>query len=293
VRQQQTNDRAVWFVLPALGLMLLVALYPLASTFWLSLRDEFPIFHISRFVGFAHYITLWNDPRFWQSLANTTYFTVVSVLAEVIVGFGVALLLHQVFPARGLVRALVLMPWFVPTVVAARVWEWIYHPHFGVLNALLLHSGLTNAAINWLGHPVLALHSAIIADVWKTMPFAALLILAGLQTIPGDLYRAARVDGASTLQSFWHITFPWLVPVLGITVIFRMLDALRVFDVVYVLTGGGPANTTETLSIYAYRLSFQTLEFGYGAALAVVTLAIILVTSLALQLVLRRDDATG
>lgn len=292
MRQHQGNEHTLLFVLPALSLMLLVALYPLASTLWLSLLDEFPIFHISRFVGFSHYVTLWHDPRFWQSLGNTVYFTIVSVTAEVIFGVGVALLLHQAFPARGLVRALVLMPWFVPTVVAARVWEWIYHPHFGVLNALLLHSGLTTSAINWLGQPGLALHAAIIADVWKTMPFAALLILAGLQTIPDDLYRAARVDGASAVQSFWYITLPWLVPVLGITVLFRTLDALRVFDVVYVLTGGGPANTTETLSIYAYRVSFQTLEFGYGAALAVVTFAIILLTSLTLQFLLRRVEAT-
>ncbi len=292
MRQQQANDRALLFVLPALSLMMLVALYPLASTFWLSLLDEFPVFHISRFVGFSHYVTLWYDPRFWHSLANTVHFTVVSVTAEVILGLSVALLLHQVFPARGLVRALVMMPWFVPTVVAARIWEWIYHPHFGVLNALLLYSGVTSEAINWLGHPVLALHAAIVADVWKTMPFAALLILAGLQTIPDDLYRAAKVDGAGTVQSFFHITLPWLVPVLGITVLFRALDAFRVFDVVYVLTGGGPANTTETLSIYAYRVSFQTLEFGYGAALAVTTFAIILLTSVTLQFVFRRSEAT-
>ena len=292
MHQRQTNDHPVLFVLPALSLMLLVALYPLISTFWVSLRDEFPIFHISRFVGFSHYVTLWYDPRFWQSLANTAYFAVISVAAEVILGLGVALLLAQVFPARGFVRGLVLMPWFIPTVVAARTWEWIYHPHFGVLNFLLLHSGLTTTEINWLGHPVLALHAAIIADVWKTMPFAALLILAGLQTIPGDLYRAARVDGATAVQTFWYITLPWLVPVLSITVIFRMLDALRVFDVVYVLTGGGPANTTETLSIYAYRLSFQTLEFGYGAALAVVTFVIILAVSLLLQFLLRRVSPT-
>jgi multiple sugar transport system permease protein len=288
VRQPRTNDRPMLFVLPAVGLMLLVALYPLASTFWLSLRDEFPIFQISRFVGFSHYVTLWYDPRFWHSLANTAYFTALSVVAEVVLGLGVALLLHQVFPARGLVRGLVLMPWFIPTVVTARIWEWIYHPRFGVLNFLLLASGLTTTEINWLGHPVLALHAAIIADVWKTMPFAALLILAGLQNIPDDLYRAAHVDGATAVQAFWHITLPWLVPVLSLTVVFRTLDALRVFDVVYVLTGGGPANTTETLSIYAYRLSFQTLEFGYGAALAVVTFIIILVVSLLLQFFLQR-----
>ena len=146
--------------------------------------------------------------------------------------------------------------------------------------------------LNWLGHPMLALHAAILADVWKTMPFAALLILAGLQTIPPDLYRAARVDGAGPTQAFWHITLPLLTPVLGITFLFRTLDALRVFDVVYVLTGGGPANTTETLSIYAYRLSFQTLQFGPGAALAVVTFVLVLGVSLLSVVALRRLGAT-
>ena len=126
-------------------------------------------------------------------------------------------------------------------------------PTFRRTQFSLVHSGLITTEINWLGHPTLALHAAIIADVWKTMPFAALLILAGLQTIPDDLYRAARVDGATAAQTFWHITLPWLVPAVSITVMFRTLDALRVFDVVYVLTGGGPANTTETLSIYTYR----------------------------------------
>jgi len=284
----QSSERPFCFVLPALGLMAAVALYPLASTFWLSLRHELPIFGISRFVGLAHYAELWHDQRFWNSLANTLYFTVVSVSLEVILGLGAALLLQQVFPARGLVRALVLVPWFIPTVVAARMWEWIYNPQLGVLNFLLVQSGLSAEGVNWLGHPTLALHAAILADVWKSAPFAALLILAGLQTIPPDLYRAARVDGAGPMQTFWHITLPLLVPVLGLTLLFRTLDALRVFDTVYVLTGGGPANTTETLSIYAYRLSFQTLQFGYGAAVAVVIFAVVLGVSLLALAALRR-----
>jgi multiple sugar transport system permease protein len=259
---------------------------------WLSLRDELPIFAISRFVGLSHYAGLWYDHRFWHSLSNTLYFTLVSVSLEVVLGLGVALLLQQVFPARGLVRALVLVPWLIPTVVAARMWEWIYNPQFGVLNFLLVQSGLSATGINWLGHPAIALHAAILADVWKTTPFAALLLLAGLQTIPPDLYRAARVDGAGPVQTFWHLTLPSLAPALGITVLFRTLDALRVFDVVYVLTGGGPANTTETLSIYAYRLSFQTLQFGYGAAAAVTIFALVLGVSLLSLAALRRLGAT-
>lgn len=288
MRTPRTSERSFFFVLPAVGLMATVALYPLASTVWLSCHDELPIFDISRFVGLSHYLELWQDPRFWRSLNNTLYFTATSVTLEVTLGFGAALLLQQVFPARGFVRTLVLMPWFVPTVVAARLWEWIYNPQLGVLNFLLKESRLSADGFNWLGHPSLALHAAVLADVWKTAPFATLLILAGLQTIPPDLYRAARVDGAGPVQAFWHITLPLLTPVLSITFLFRTLDAMRVFDIVYVLTGGGPANMTETLSIYAYRLSFQTLELGYGAAVAVVIFALVLGISTLSLFALRR-----
>jgi multiple sugar transport system permease protein len=155
-----------------------------------------------------------------------------------------------------------------------------------------MRSGLVDEGMNWLGQPTLALHAAILADVWKTLPFAALLILAGLQTIPQDLYRAARVDGASRMQAFRYITLPLLLPVLGVTLLFRMLDALRVFDVVYVLTGGGPANTTTTLSIYAYQLSFQTLQFGPGAAVAMVVFLLVLGVSLLSIWTLRRLGAS-
>lgn len=292
MRKQPASEHTVLFVLPTLSVLVVVALYPLASTAWLSLRDELPIFNISRFVGFSHYLALWQDQRFWLSLVNTCYFAAISVSLEMILGLGVALVLQQVFPGRGLVRALVLMPWFVPTVVAARFWEWMYNPQFGVVNFLLIQSGLIDEGLNWLGHPALALHAAILADVWKTMPFAALLLLAGLQTIPADLYRAARVDGASPVQAFRHITFPLLLPVLGVTLLFRVLDALRVFDVVYVLTGGGPANTTATLSIYAYQLSFQTLQFGLGAAVAMVVFLLVFGVSLVSIWTLRRLGAS-
>jgi len=289
--RKPVNERSILFVLPALSLLLVVALYPLASTAWLSLRDELPIFDISRFVGFSHYFALWKDQRFWQSLANTCYFTMVSVAVEILLGLGAALMLQQIFPVRGLVQALLLAPWFTPTVVAARLWEWMYNPQFGVINFLLIQSGLVKEGINWLGHPTLALHAAILADVWKTMPFATLLIFAGLQTIPIELYHAARVDGASPGQAFRHVTFPLLLPVLGVTTLFRMLDALRVFDVVYVLTGGGPAHTTSTLSIYSYQLSFQTLQFGPGAAVATTMFLLVFSVSLFFVWALRRLGA--
>jgi multiple sugar transport system permease protein len=265
-----------------------VALYPLLLVLWLSLRREMPIFGLSHYVGWNNYAFLWHDPRFWRSLANTLYFTLVSLTVELLLGLLFALVLHRRFRGRGWVRAAVLVPWMIPTVVAARMWEWLYNPHFGLLNFLLRQSGLIAQDVNWLGDPVLALHAAIMADVWKATPFAALLLLAGLEMIPEDLYRAARVDGAGPWQTFYHITLPLLRPVILIALLFRTLDALRVFDIVYVLTGGGPANTTETLSIYAYRLTFHTLQFGYGASVAVVAFGVVLGISLLYLRLLRQ-----
>jgi multiple sugar transport system permease protein len=282
------NSQPYLFIAPALLVMSGVALYPLLFVLWLSLRREMPIFGLSHFVGWNNYVFLWQDPRFWRSLANTLYFTVISVTAELLLGLLFALVLHRRFHGRGWVRAAVLVPWMIPTVVAARMWEWLYNPHFGLFNYLLRQSGVIVQDVNWLGDPVLALHAAIMADVWKATPFATLLLLAGLEMIPEDLYRAARVDGAGAWHSFYHLTLPLLRPMILIALLFRTLDALRVFDIVYVLTGGGPANTTETLSIYAYRLTFHTLQFGYGASVAVVTFGVVLGISLLYLRLLRQ-----
>jgi multiple sugar transport system permease protein len=182
---------------------------------------------------------------------------------ELLLGLAIALLLERPLRLKGIIRAVVLIPWAIPTVVSARMWEWIFNTDFGILNYLAGHR------INWLGSPALAMHAAILVDAWKTTPFVAILLMAGLQAIPRDLYLAARIDGAESWAIFRKITLPLLRPVILVVLIFRTLDAFRVFDAVYVLTGGGPANTTETLSIYAYRVLFQTLQFGYGSALAV------------------------
>lgn len=253
------------YVAPALGLLGGVALFPLLYVIYLSFHRRLLIFDISKFVGLENYRFLLQDDRFWNALQNTAYFTAVSVSAQLLLGLGIALLLNRSFRGKDWVRALILVPWVIPTVVSARMWEWIYNPEFGILNFLL------GGKINWLGTPGLALHAAIFADVWKTTPFVVILLLAGLQIIPRDLYQAARVDGAGSWAAFRRITLPLLMPVLLVALVFRMLDAWRVFDVIYVLTGGGPANTTETLSLYAYKMLFQTLQFGYGSALAVVT----------------------
>ncbi len=249
-------------------------LVPLLSVAWLGLRSVVPVFELDRFVGLANFVHLLQDARFWSSLGTTLYFALVAVTLEVLLGLGVALLLHRSFPGRGLARAAVLLPWALPTVVAARMWEWIYNPDVGIVNHLLQRAGAISSPVSWLGDPFWAIHAAILADVWKTTPFAALILLAGLSAIPADIVRAARVDGAGATAVFLEVTLPLLRPALVVTVLFRFLDSFRIFDALYVLTGGGPANTTETLAVYVYKTLFQTLRFGYGSALALAMFSI-------------------
>jgi multiple sugar transport system permease protein len=253
----------IFLLAPAILIIAGVIIYPLVYVIWLSLYRRLLIFDISRFVGFDNFSFLLRDDRFWNALYNTVYFTAVSVSLELILGLSIAILLNRAFTGRGLMRSIILIPWAIPTVVSAKIWEWMYNSDFGILNHVL---GLN---INWLGSAFWAMNAAIFMEVWKTTPFVALLLMAGLQTIDGDLYKSARVDGASGWYIFRRITIPLLTPVILIVLIFRTLDAFRVFDAIYVLTGGGPANTTETLSIYAYKVLFQTLQFGYGSTISI------------------------
>jgi multiple sugar transport system permease protein len=255
------------FLAPAAVMLAAVTLFPAIYILGLSLEQRSPILGGARFVGAENYLRLLADARFWNALANTAYFTAVSVALELGLGLAVALLLRRAFRGRALVYAVVLIPWAVPTVVTARMWEWMYNADYGVINYIL------GVPINWLGSPGWAMHAAILMDVWKSTPFVALLLLAGLQSIPAELYHAASVDGASRWTMFRRLTLPQLAPLMLVVLILRTIDAFRVFDAIYVLTGGGPANSTETLSIYAYKVLFQTLEFGYGSTLAVTVLA--------------------
>ena len=261
VKARESGNR---FVMPAVVLLAAVTIYPVLSVLYLSLHRRLPIFDIAKFTGLDNYRFLLADDRFWNALGNTAYFTAVSVTLELVLGLSIALLLNRSFRFKGLATSAVLAPWAIPTVVSARMWEWMYNTDFGILNHVL------GMKINWLGSPLWALNAAVFMDVWKTTPFVVILLLAGLRVIPRDLYQAARIDGAGAWPIFKKITLPLLMPVIIVVLIFRTLDAFRVFDAVYVLTGGGPANTTETLSIYAYKVLFQTLQFGYGSTLSVV-----------------------
>jgi len=210
------------------------------------------------------------------------YFVAVSVTVEFLLGFAIALAMQRPFRGRALLYGAILVPWAIPTAVSARMWEWMYNTEIGVLNAL------AGVRINWLGSPEWAMHAAILMDVWKSTPFVALLFIAGLQGIPRDLYRAAMVDGANRWMILRAITIPLLAPVMLVALVFRTIDAFRVFDAIYVLTGGGPADSTETLSIYAYKTLFQSLEFGYGSTLAVVAFVCVATVTLAYAWLLRR-----
>ncbi|HEY8553633.1 MAG TPA: sugar ABC transporter permease [Burkholderiales bacterium] len=284
-RTDPWGERPAAFLAPALAVLALVTAFPVLYVVWLSLQRYSLIGGAPEYAALDNYARLLGDARFWNALGNTLYFTAVSVALEIVLGLGIALLLAQPFVGRGAMRAIVLLPWAIPTVVAARMWEWMYNGDFGVINYLL------GTEVNWLGNPYWAIHAAIAMDVWKATPFVALLLLAGRLAIPPDLYQAARLDGAGAWRLFRHITWPLLRPLLLVVLIFRTIDAFRVFDAIYVLTGGGPANTTETLSIYAYKVLFQTLEFGYGSALAVVVFACIAAVTAIYVRLLRRTLA--
>ncbi|MFP2904322.1 carbohydrate ABC transporter permease [Pyxidicoccus sp. 3LFB2] len=282
---ERERRQAYLLVAPAVLVLAGVALYPILAAVWLSLHRFILVFGERRFTGLDNYAFLLSDARFWAALGNTAYFTLVAVTVELLLAVPLALLLNRAFPGRGLLRASVLVPWAIPTVVSARLWAWMFNPEYGVINRLLPGSD-----INWLGAPGYALHAAILVDVWKTTPFVALLVLAGLQGISEDLYKAARVDGASAWRAFRSITLPLLKPALLLAVLFRSLDAFRVFDAIYVLTEGGPANTTETLSIYAYKTLMRSGDFGYGSALSVATFLCVVVLAVVWMRLLGREE---
>lgn len=272
------EKRTGWLLLaPALLILAAVYAYPIARSFWLSLFTQNlgtqlePVFN-----GLGNYVRMVQDGRFWQTIANTMVFTISSLVLELILGLAIALVLNQAFKGRGGVRTIAILPWALPTALIAATWAWIFNDQFGVVNDLLLRLGLIDTGINWLGNPAPAMVSVVIADVWKTTSFVAILLLAGLQSISGDLYEAHAMDGATPWQSFRQITLPMLMPQILIATLFRFAQAFGIFDLIQVMTGGGPGGATETVSIYVYATVMRYLDFGYGAALVVVTFLILI-----------------
>lgn len=264
---------AALFLFPTLALLAVVAGYPLLRTLVFAFTDaSLTDLGAARWVGLDNFAFALADPDWWGAVRNTLVFTAGSVSLQLVLGLAVALLLDRELRGRGPLRAAVLVPWAVPTVVSAQMWSWMYNDVYGVLNDLLLRLGLIAAPVAWLAEPGLAMAAVIVTDVWKATPFMALILLAGLQSIPGELYEAARVDGAGALARFRTITLPLLVPAIIVALIFRTLDAFRVFDLIYVMTSNSRA--TATVSVYARQQMVDFQDVGYGSALSVLIVVI-------------------
>lgn len=274
LRSDEAEERRLGWLLtaPALATICLVALFPLAWTVWESLHHhDLRMPWLGRpFVGLGNYAGILADARFWSALGHTAFFTVVSVGLELLLGLFLALAMNRAFRFRGILRAAVLVPWAIPTVVAALLWRFMFDAQAGIANAVLLDLHVLHEPLVWFIRAATAWVPVILSDVWKTTPFVALLLLAGLQNIDAELYEAAATDGASAWWQLRHITIPLLRPAILVVLIFRTLDAFRVFDLVYVLTGGGPGTSTEPVALYTFNVLLQNLEFGYGAALSVI-----------------------
>lgn len=268
---------------PAVLVLAGLTVYPALSVLWLSLQQRVPVFGIARFVGLDNFAFLAGDPRFWTAAGVTATFTAASVGLELLLGVLVALALHGQRRGRRLALGLLLLSWALPSVVVARMFEWLYHPTAGLVNF-----ALGGRAINWLGDPTLALAGLVLADVWRTMPFVALLCYARLLAIPAEVWEAVQVDGAGRIAALVNVTLPLLRQVLLIALLFRTLDALRAFDLMFVLTGGGPAGSTETLTVYAYRSLFQTLQVGFGSAIGVAVFIVVMAVACGYVWLLRR-----
>ena len=271
------QKRERWLLLaPALIILSAVTVSPLLQTAWLSFTDK-QITSRSEtvsWIGLENYSYALTDPDFHSALWRTLYFTVVSVGLETVIAIVVALFLDLNFRGRNILRTLIILPWAMPTIVNATMWRLIFHPEYGALNAALTQLGLADSYRSWLGDAHTAMNMIILADVWKNYPLIAFVVLAALQTIPTDLFEAAKVDGANAWQRFWTIILPSILGPLLVVVVLRTIEAFRVFDIVYVMTRGGPADATKTASFFVYQEIFAYMRAGSGASYAVVVMAI-------------------
>ncbi|TDD55640.1 carbohydrate ABC transporter permease [Saccharopolyspora elongata] len=275
----QQRRTAVLMVAPALVVMFLVAAVPIGYAIWLSL-NVYSVRQagLSKFVGLGNYLEALVSPAWWHAFGQTFLFAIVSVGLEVVLGVAMALLLNMAFRGRGLLRSTLLIPYAVLTVVSAITWQAMFESNLGLVTGILRGLGLPGGDMVWLAEPGYAMAVIIVADVWKTAPFVALLVLAGLQVIPADVYEAADLDGAGRWQTFWHVTLPLLRPAIALAAIFRLLDALRIFDLPFVLTKG--ANGTQTMSMLAYQELREGRLIGQGSALSILTFCTVMVVSL-------------
>jgi len=279
-RTLTSQDRRLGYVLiaPVVIVLLAVTAYPLVYNLWNSFHHvDYLIPPVGGFAGVSNYAKLFSDDQFVPALLHTLGFTVVSVAVEATAGLALALALSKPFRGRGLVRAAIFIPWAVPTVVSAELWKTMFDPQQGFVNYLLLHLHLPLATTTWLDSTWTAWAAILVADAWRNTPFMAIVLLAGLQVIPSDIYEAAKIDGASSFQTFRRLTLPMLKPALMVALIFRTLSSFLIFDVVYIMTGGAPGTSTQVLSYIDYQAFLNNLDFGYGGAIAVALVAMALI----------------
>jgi ABC-type sugar transport system permease subunit len=285
---KRSSRLATLFLLPSFAFVAVFCIYPIFESFRLSfyrLILTLPWLG-QKMVGWENYQDIWCDPVAMQSLRTTLLFVGVTIPLELLLGLGMALVINETFRGRGLLRAVVLIPWAIPTVVSSQMWRFIFNDRYGLFN-FILFGGATSNYLAPLADPLQAKLAIMAAEIWKTSPFVALILLAGLQTIPDDLYEAASIDGAKPWQKFSSITLPLLVPALLLALLFRTIDALRVFDLVFVMTQGGPADATNVLQFYGYKKTFAEGMLGYGSAIAVTVFLLSLVLSLFYVRILR------
>jgi multiple sugar transport system permease protein len=275
VKARESLAASLWFY-PASILLCGIVFYPILRTLVLSvLRENLANGFHPEFTGIGNFARLAADSRFGGSIRATLSFTVISVGAEFVLGLLLALSVNRLKSSSAPLRVIFLLPWTLPTAVVALLWAWIFNDQYGVLNALLIRVGLAGPPVAWLAHPSTAMAAIIVADVWKTTPFVFLILLAGLQNIPQELYEAIEVDGGGSWARFRYVIWPHLMPFVFVALVFRMVQAFGIFDLVWVMTGGGPGGATETVSIYTYQTYMRYLDFGYGAAIAVATVAML------------------
>lgn len=290
-RKREEQILAAVLLAPALLIIGTVTVYPFLRSFWISLHR----WNLTRpqeghpFAGIDNYLFILKDPLFWDSVRITAVFVIAAVTLEILIAIGTALILNRPFRGQRALRMLALLPWAIPSVVNGIMWKWILNPSYGSLNGLLYSLGLIDKYVIWLGNPETALAMVVAADIWKETPFIMLLILAALQTIPHDLYEAARVDGSSPVQSFFHITLPLIRPTLFVAIALRTIWALKSFDLIYTLTAGGPSNGTAVLGYYTYAKSFVSLQLGRGAAVAYIMTFAVLALVIIYQKLLYRE----
>jgi ABC-type sugar transport system permease subunit len=288
--ESQQHRFGYTLVAPAVIVLLAITAFPLAYNVWNSVHHvNYLNPPVGAFAGLSNYKTIFTDNLFVPSLVRTLLFTVVSVAIELVAGLALALALDKPFRGRGVVRAAIFIPWAVPTVVSAELWRTMFDPRQGFVNYTLTALHLPLGHTTWLSQTWTAWTAVFVADAWKNVPFMAIILLAGLQVIPRDMYEAARIDGAGAWQAFWRLTLPLLKPALMVALVFRTLSAFLIFDIIYIMTGGGPGNSTNVLAYLNYSAFINNSDFGYGGAVSVMLVIIAMLIAAAYVRVFRTD----